>query len=57
MFFLAKELGMTLSQLTIHLTQEELVGWAAFYELKTEEEERAMDRAKAGRRAQAMGGR
>ena len=28
MFFLATELGMTLSQLTERLTQEELVGWA-----------------------------
>ena len=27
MFFLAKELGMTVAQLTKHLTQEELVGW------------------------------
>ena len=34
MFFLAKELGMTLAQLAKHLTQEELVGWAAFYEMK-----------------------
>ena len=43
MFFLAKELGMTLAQLSKHLTQEELVGWAAFYEIKGGEEERVMD--------------
>lgn len=54
MFFLAKELGMTVSQLTANLTQEELIGWAAFYELKSEEEERVMDRAKTGRGARTM---
>jgi hypothetical protein len=45
-FFLAKELGMTVTALTRELTQEELVGWAAFYELKSEEEEKAMERAR-----------
>lgn len=57
MFFLAKELGMTLTQLTADLTLEELIGWAAFYELKSEEEQRTMDRAKTGKRAQTMSGR
>jgi len=57
MFFLAKELGMTLARLTCELTQEELVGWAAFYELKNEEEERAMDRARTSKGARAMGAR
>ena len=36
------------------LTQEELIGWAAFLEMKNEEEEKAMERARTGRRAQAM---
>lgn len=40
---------MTVAQLSAHLTQEELVAWAAFYEIKAEEEERAMERAKLGR--------
>tara|TARA_R100000149_G_scaffold57552_1_gene26534 strand:- start:934 stop:1107 length:174 start_codon:yes stop_codon:yes gene_type:complete len=57
MFFLAKELGMTLAQLTTYLTQEELIGWAAFYELKAEEEEKVMDRAKTGRGARTMSSR
>ena len=39
MFFLAKELGMTLRQLTNNLTREELISWVAFFELKNEEEE------------------
>ena len=57
MFFLAKELGMTVAQLAVHLTREELAGWAAFYELKSEEEERVMDRAKTGRGARTMASR
>ncbi len=57
MFFLAKELGMTLAQLAKHLTQEELVGWAAFYEMKGEEEERVMDRARVSKGARTMASR
>jgi|TARA_Y100000033_G_scaffold49146_1_gene57042 hypothetical protein len=40
---------MTISRLAEELTQEELVGWAAFFQLKNEEEEKAMERAKLGR--------
>ena len=40
MFFLAKELGMTIKQLTENLTKEELKAWAGFFELKHEEEEK-----------------
>ena len=57
MFFLAKELGMTLAQLSKHLTQEELVGWAAFFEMKGEEEERVMDRARMSKGARTMASR
>ena len=57
MFFLAKELGMTVRQLASQLTQEELTGWAAVYELKAEEEEKVMDRAKTGRGARTMSSR
>ena len=57
MFFPAKELGMTVRQLASQLTQEELTGWAAFYELKAEEEEKVMDRAKTGRGARTMSSR
>ena len=48
---------MTVAQLSEHLTQEELVGWAAFYEIKSEEEERAMERSQTRRRAQTMASR
>ena len=40
MFSLAKELGMTLSQLSRELTIEEIIGWSAYFSLKTEEEEK-----------------
>lgn len=48
---------MTMRQLTSELTQEELVGWAAFYELKAEEEEKVMDRARTGKGARTMSSR
>jgi hypothetical protein len=42
------------AQLSCHLTQEELVGWAAFFELKNEQEDKAKDRVQTSRAAQAM---
>ena len=45
---------MTVRQLTRELTTEELITWGAFYQLKGEEEERVMDRARTGRSAQTM---
>lgn len=45
---------MTVRQLTRELTTEELITWGAFYELKSEEEEKVMDRAKTSRGAQTM---
>jgi len=48
---------MTVGTLTRQLSQEELVGWAAYFELKGEQEERAMQRAKTARGAQTMGSR
>ena len=48
---------MTLAQLSKTLTQEELVCWAAFYEIKSEEEERVMDQARTSRGARTMASR
>lgn len=48
---------MTVSGLTRQLTVEEMLGWAAFYEIKTEEEEKAMDRARTGKGARRMSAR
>ena len=56
-YFLAKELGMTVSALAQQLTLEEMLGWAAFYEIKAEEEEKVMDRARSSRGARAMSAR
>ena len=41
---------MTVSRLRTELTDAELVYFAAFYEVKAEREEKAMDRAKMRRR-------
>lgn len=57
MFFLAKELGMTVTQLTKHLTQEELVGWAAYFDLYNEQQEKAIQNAQTGARARSMSAR
>ena len=45
---------MTVAQLSQTLTQEELIGWAAFFELKNEQEEKAIQNAKTANRAQTM---
>tara|TARA_R100000388_G_scaffold35017_1_gene27211 strand:+ start:630 stop:794 length:165 start_codon:yes stop_codon:yes gene_type:complete len=51
MFFLAKELGMTIKELTSKLTQEELIHWVAFYELKKEYEDKIYEDVKTKSRA------
>jgi len=48
MFSLAKELGMTVSQLSDNLTMEELIGWSGYFALKNEEEEREKDKVQRG---------
>ena len=45
-FFLATELGKTLYELRTLLTQEELIYWAAYYDLKNEREKKEMQRQK-----------
>ena len=37
---------MTINQLTDKLTQEELINWIAYYELKRDYEEKAIQNAK-----------
>ena len=51
MFFLATELKMTIKELTSKLTQEELINWIAYYELKRDYEEKAIQNAKDKSRA------
>lgn len=43
-YSLANELKLTVSELCEKLTIEEMVGWAAFYELKNEQEKKEMDK-------------
>ena len=46
---------MTVAQLTERLTQEELTSWAAYFDIRNEQEQKAMDQAKA--QGKAMSGR
>lgn len=45
MYSLAKELGKTVSELCQTLTLEELVGWAAYFELQNEEYQKEQEQA------------
>lgn len=45
---------MTVAQLTSQLTQEELTAWAAYFEIRSEEEEKAVERAKRQSQSGAM---
>jgi len=46
---------MTAARLSAEITQEELTAWAAYYQIKNEEEEKAMERAKQRGRTSSMG--
>jgi hypothetical protein len=48
-FGVAKELGMSLSEVRTTMTPEELVGWSAYFQILNEDQERAMERAKRRR--------
>ena len=45
-YALANELKKSVSELCDTLTVEEMIGWAAFYELRNEEEKKEMDKIK-----------
>lgn len=46
---------MTVQQLSAVVTQEELIGWAAYFDLKKEHEDKAMERSRQSSRAATMG--
>lgn len=46
----AEKLGYTLTELQEKMTPEELYLWSMFYELRSEEERKTMEKAKRGRR-------
>lgn len=48
-FGVAKELGMSLSQVRSSMTPEELLGWSAYFNILNEDQEKAMDKARRRR--------
>jgi len=47
---ICEKLGYTLSELRERMTLEELILWSTFYELRSDEEKAAMEKAKRKRR-------
>ena len=45
-FFIAEKLGMTLGELRAKMSFEELLGWSAYLSLKSEREEKEMEKAR-----------
>ena len=48
-FGVAKELGMSLFEVRTKMTDEELVGWSAYFQVLNEDTEREMEKAKRRR--------
>lgn len=45
-FFIAEKLGMTLGQLRSTMSAEELLGWSAYCTLKSEREEKEIEKSR-----------
>jgi hypothetical protein len=48
-FGVAKELGISLSEVRATMTAEELIGWSAYFQILNEDQEKAMEKAKRRR--------
>jgi len=48
-FGVAKDLGMTLSQVRAAMTPEELLGWSAYFKVINDEQQKEMDKARRRR--------
>ena len=48
-FGIAKELGITLSELRATMTPEEVVGWSAYFQILNEDQEAEMRKARRRR--------
>ena len=48
-FGVAKELGMTLSEVRATMTPQELIGWSAYFKVLNDDQEKAMEKAKRRR--------
>jgi len=49
-FGVAKELGLTLSQLRTSMTAEELLTWSAYFQILNEDQQKEIEKAKHRRR-------
>lgn len=48
-FGVAKELGMSLSEIRTKMTTEELIGWSAYFQILNEDREKEMEKARRKR--------
>ena len=48
-FGVAKELGLTLSEVRNRMTAEELIGWSAYFHILNEDQEKEIEKAKRRR--------
>lgn len=48
-FFVAKELGLTLHELRMRMTDVEVLAWNAYFNIQADEEQKAYEKAKRGR--------
>lgn len=48
-FGVAKELGMSLSEVRATMTAEELIGWSAYFQILNEDQEKAMENVRRRR--------
>lgn len=48
-FGVAKELGMSLSEVRTTMTAEELLGWSAYFQIINEDQEKAIEKARRRR--------
>jgi len=48
-FGVAKELGMSLTEVRTTMTPEELVGWSAYFQILNEDQEKQMEKARRRR--------
>ena len=48
-FGVAKELGISLSEVRATMTQEELIGWSAYFQILNEDQQKEIEKAKRRR--------
>jgi hypothetical protein len=48
-FGVAKELGMSLTEVRATMTPEELIGWSAYFQVLNEDQQKEMDKARRRR--------